>query len=135
MATIDCNADILTGRNGKVIACGETIARITQWELTLSLSTSTEWGDSDTSGYTNRAPGRRDATFSFEGKYSVANSQLGIFEPGDCCKVELFLDDDNKWVFPNAMCIDFGVSVNIDTEEIIGFTSSWGANGSWTGPA
>lgn len=47
----------------------------------------------------------------------------------------LFLDGraatvgDQYWYFPRVLCTEFSLTVDIDTEEVIGWTSSWGADG------
>lgn len=121
----------LTGRNGKFKVGTATIARCTQWVVNPKLATSSEWGDSDSAGYTNRAPGRRDATFTAEGKYDsdISANAYDIFQPEDYAAVWLTLTGSLYWKFPRAMCSDFNLTVNIDTEEVVGWTSSWGADG------
>jgi hypothetical protein len=94
-----------------------------------------EWGDSDSSGYTNRAAGRRDATFSTEGKYDTTDEVFDLFYPGDILETYLYMTKvvtpaaDVHWHFPRAACSDFKLSVNIDSEEVIGWTADWGADG------
>ena len=129
----------LTGRNGKFYAtmvdgagaAAGFITRTTQWAVNPKLASSSTWGDSDSCGYTNRAPGRRDATFSAEGKYDTTDEIFDLFQPGDIATAALFLANTTglHWYFPRAMNEDFNLTVNIDTEEVIGWTSSWGADG------
>ena len=138
----------LTGRNGAFwvnmltgmddvsdLTPDNAIARITQWAVNPTLATSTEWGDSGlagSNGFTNRAAGRDDNTFTAEGKYDTGAEVFDIFEPEDFAAAALILDDsdgDLHWSFPRAMCTDFNITVNIDTEEVIGWTSSWGSDG------
>ena len=125
----------LTGRNGRFSVDGTEVARITQWALNPTLATSTEWGDSDSSGYTSRAPGRKDCTFTAEGKYDSGNNNgYDLFQPGDMVRAVLLLTADATpaYTFASALCTDFNLTVNIDTEEVIGWTSSWGSDGSYT---
>jgi len=130
------NANTLTGRNGKftTVAVGGTagveVARATQWDVNPTLATSSEWGDSDSAGFTNRAAGRKDATFNAEGKYDSGTVVFDVFQPEDILAVGLWLDDGTTyWAFPRALCSDFNLTVNIDSEEVIGWTSSWGPDG------
>ena len=89
-----------------------------------------EWGDSDSGGYTNRAAGRKDATFSAEGKYDTTDEVFDLFQPGDVAIAVLWMDASALyWDFPRALNDDFNLSVNIDTEEVEGWTSGWGADG------
>ena len=125
----------LTGRNGKVLIGANTIARITQWAVNPTLATSTEWGDSDSAGFTNRAPGRKDATFTAEGKFdSGVRNAFDLFQPGDILLVLLYLvaDGSIRYNFPRALCTDFSLTVNVDSEEVIGWSSSWGADGEYS---
>ena len=101
------NLNTLTGRAGKftTVAVGGTagvlVARTTQWAVNPTLATSSEWGDSDSAGYTNRAPGRKDATFTAEGKYDSATEVFDVFQPEDILAVGLWLDNGTTfWAFP-----------------------------------
>ena len=73
----------LTGRNGKFVVDDTLVARITQWVVNAALASKTEWGDSSTAGFTARASGRKDATFTAEGKYDTTDEVFDIFQSGD----------------------------------------------------
>ena len=142
------SANTLTGRNGKFSAGGTVIARTTKWDVNPTLAGGAEWGDSDSAGFTNRAPGRKDATFNAEGKYDTSAEVWDIFQPGDICACLLYVSARalagrsdlyehsalGNWSFPRALCNDFSLSVDIDTEEVLGWSSSWGADGAFTYP-
>jgi len=120
----------LTGRNGKFVVGTTRVTRTTQWGVSPTLATKSEWGDSDSSGFTNRAAGRKDATFNAEGKYETSTEVFDLFQPEDIAIAVLWMNaSDLYWDFPRALCMDFGLTVNVDTEEVIGWTSSWGADG------
>jgi len=124
------SANTLTGRNAKFQVAAVLVARTTAWAVTRNLANVSTWGDSDSAGYTNRAAGRRDATFTAEGKYDSSDEVWDLFQPEDIAIAVLWLDNSSLyWDFPRAMNTDFGLAVNIDTEEVIGWTSSWGADG------
>ena len=94
------------------------------------MASKSEWGDSDSAGYTNRAPGRKDGTFETEGKFDTGTPIYNIFSPGDIVLCTLWMDYTALyWHFPRAMNLDFKLSINIDTEEVIGWQASWGADG------
>jgi hypothetical protein len=125
----------LTGRLGKFVVEDTLVARATKFDINASMATKSEWGDSDSGGYTNRAAGRRDATFDSEGKYDTADEVFDLFEEGDIAEAVLWMNDTSLyWTFPRALSLDFKMSVNIDTEEVIGWTSSWGADGIYYRP-
>ncbi len=120
----------LTGRNGKFVVDDELIARITKWDVSRALASKSEWGDSDSAGYTNRAAGRRDATFDCEGKYDTTDEVYDKFVPEDIAEAVLWMNALTLyWAFPRALCADFKMSVNVESEEVIGWASSWGADG------
>jgi len=120
----------LTGRTGKFVVGADLVARTTSWAVNPTLAGSSEWGDSDSAGYTNRASGRMDCTFTAEGKYDTGDEVFDLFQPGDILIATLWLDDDSLyWDFPRALNTDFSLTVDIDTEEVIGWTSAWGADG------
>lgn len=120
----------LTGRNGKFVVDTSLVARATQWAVNPKLASTSEWGDSDSGGYTNRAAGRKDATFTAEGKYDTTDEVFDLFEIGDIAIAVLWMDATSLyWDFPRALNNDFNIAVNIDTEEVIGWTSAWGADG------
>ena len=124
----------LTGRNGKFVVGASQVARTTQWAVNPTLAGTSEWGDSDSNGFTNRAAGRKDATFTAEGKFDNGDGGADIiyvlFQPEDILIATLWLDNVSLyWDFPRALCTDFNLTVDIDTEEVIGWTSSWGADG------
>jgi hypothetical protein len=120
----------LTARLGKFEVANSTVARTTQWQVSKSLATKSEWGDSDGAGFTNRAPGRKDATFTAEGKYDTTDEVFDLFQPEDIAIATLWLNNTTLyWDFPRALCDAFDMIVNIDTEEVIGWTSGWGADG------
>lgn len=123
------SANTVTGRNGDFVVASTLVARCTQWAVNPKLASSSEWGDSDSAGFTNRAAGRKDATFTAEGKYDTTNEVFDLFQPEDIVISVLWLNNSLYWDFPRAMNTDFNLMVNIDTEEVIGWTSAWGADG------
>ena len=118
-----------TGRAGRLGIGGNVVARTTQWSVNPTLASSSEWGDSDSAGFTNRATGRNDATFTCEGKFDTVTEIFDLFEAGDTLEATLWLNSTLFWQFPRALCTDFSLTVNIDTEEVDGWTASFGADG------
>ena len=131
----------LTGRHGRLLVDTTQVARLTQWAVSPTLATKSEWGDSDGAGYTNRAAGRMDNTFNCEGKYDSGTAGVtnayNIFQPGDMVVALLYMTMEAPtihWNFPRALCDDFGLTVNVDTEEVIGWTATFGADGIYYKP-
>ncbi len=128
------SSNTLTGRLGKHVVDTTLVARITQWQVNPKLANTSEWGDSDSAGYTNRAAGRKDATFTSEGKYDTTNECWDLFEEGDSAISTLWMNASLYWDFPVALCMDFSMMVNVDTEEVIGWNASFGADGIYYRP-
>lgn len=126
----------LTGRNGKFVVDDTLVARITKWDVNPKLASSNEWGDSDSGGYTNRSRGRKDATFNAEGKYDTTDEIFDLFQEGDIAECVLWLANSAGlyYAFPRALCSEFSISTVVDTEEVIGWTSGWGADGIYYHP-
>lgn len=125
----------ITGRNGKFVVETSLVARCTTWDVNPTLATTNEWGDSDSEGFTARSAGRKDATFNAEGKYEDTDEVFDLFQPEDSSIAVLWLDATSLyWDFPAALCTDFNLTVNIDSEEVVGWTSSWGADGKYYYP-
>ncbi len=128
----------LTGRAGRFFVGQDQIARCTNWDVNEKLAHVSEWGDSDSEGYTCRAAGRKDCTFATQGKYDTAADQvelfgLDLFHPDDCVEATLEVGAIQFYAFPRALCSDFKVSINVDTEEVIGWSADWGADGTFSG--
>lgn len=120
----------ITGRNGRKVVGSTLVAKTTRWSVNPTLATSNEWGDSDSSGYTNRSAGRKDATFDSEGKYSTTSEVFDLFAPEDIAQVTLWMNTTSLyWDFPRALCNDFSLELDIDGETVVGWTSGWGADG------
>ncbi len=126
------SSNTLTGRGGTFSVDNTSIARITQWGANPTLASSSEWGDSDSGGFTNRAAGRKDCTFTAEGKYDSTQELYTLFEPEDIVLAILGTTGTPGFNFPRALCSDFNITVNVDTEEVIGWSSNWGADGTYT---
>jgi len=119
----------ITGRLGEHVVGDTQVARLTQWQVTKTLASKTEWGDSDTAGYTARAPGRIDGTFTTEGKYDNSSEVFDLFQPGDIVISVLWMNASLYWDFPRSLNDNFQLTVNIDSQEVIGWTAAWGADG------
>lgn len=124
----------LTGIDGEHTVGGTEVARLKLWDVNPTLANTNEWGDSDSGGYTNRSRGRKDCTFNTEGVYDTTDEVWDLFEEGDNAASILKMNDSLQWSFPRSLCMDFSLAVNVDTEEVIGWSASWGADGIYYKP-
>ena len=119
----------LTGRLGKHMVETTLVARIAQFTVNPKLASVNEWGDSDSGGYTNRSAGRQDNTFTDEGKFDTDNEVWDLFQPDDNVASSLWINASLYWDFPRSLCSDFSLTVNVDSEDVVGWSASWGADG------
>lgn len=130
----------LTGVGGVIyVAVPETgtgvlVQRITTWSVNPTLATSTEWGDSNTEGYSAFQPGRKTATFTAEGKYDSGTEVWDQFFIGSRAAVWLYIQTALFWAFPCAVCNDFSLEVDVDGQTVVGWTSAWNADGKFYFP-
>lgn len=140
--------DIYTGRTGAItfrlqfpgfaslpvdfVNTGDSILRVTRWLVQETTDTSIEWADSDSAGYTIHAPGRLGARFDADGKYSGERPIFPYTRVGALVTAQLWIDRTVPylcWDFELARCTSFKCSVDVDTEEIVGWSGSWIATG------
>ena len=125
-----CSADsVRTGNAGKVVVDDVAAARITNWSVD-SVVEMTAWGDSDSAGYTNRVPGRKDATGSFTGKFDNDDKVYDLFVAGDVVELVLFeTTTPTYWYFGCAVIDRFSIAYNLDTKEAVEWSANFGADG------
>lgn len=135
MTTGQGGASARDSLEGKVVVGGTNIARVTSHSVNAT-SSSTVWGDSDSEGYTNRKKGRKDATINFEGKFDEDTPVYDLFAEGDIVKLVLWesTSQSDYWVFPCALIESFTINVNQDTNEVIGWSATAGADGKYWRP-
>jgi len=130
-----CSTTARTGSEGKVVVADQLIARVTGWTLNESIG-ETAWGDSDGEGYTNRRPGRKDCTVSFEGKFDTDSKIYTLMRVGDSVKLVLWESstDGDYWVLECVLIQSYTTTVNPDTREVITWAATAGADGIYYAP-
>jgi hypothetical protein len=123
----------VSGRLGKAVIDGELLARLTMWNVNRQAAESA-WGDSDSGGFTNRKLARRDATGNIAGKLDSDDYQYNVFDDGDICKLVLWENTTRYWVFPSCLIQNFNLEFNQDTQEVVGWTADFGADGIYYKP-
>ena len=127
------SATVVMGTVGEVVLDTTAIANMTQWTVTDTQNVS-EWGDSDSEGYTNRKGARKDGTGSVEGKlntaaaiYEVVNADA---EPEQTC----WITETLYYNFPCVIFTNFKLTVNTDSKEVLGWSVDFGAAGKFYRP-
>ena len=132
-------ATALMGLDGEVALDGTDIARLTQWSLTATANIS-EWGDSDSQGYTHRKAARHDGSGSVEGKLDSAAEAYDVMVSTPSVLVEpeqkLYIDKSDAlyWQFPCVVYSNFQLTVNTDSKEVLGWSADYGASGPFYRP-
>lgn len=120
MPTADGSTSV-SGDGGKAQLNDILVLRLKTWTINPVTSMS-EWGDSDSNGFTNRARARRDATGSLAG---VLDSDDDVWDNVLIGEVlaPLTLHVRNApqmfWYFPRVLVTSFNLTVDPDTKEVI----------------
>lgn len=128
MAATCPSSSALAGTDGNVVVNSTRIARITQFSVNHSVQT-TVWGDSDSAGYQNTKGTRKGATGAFEGKFSTDHVVYELFSPGEGVALNLFENATRAWVFPCVVITEFSMTVNVDSQEVVGWSASFSSDG------
>lgn len=125
-----CTTTAITGRNGDAVCESTLLARMTEWNITCT-SGETAWRDSDSAGYTQRLSTFLDATGSIAGKYDSGSEFWDTFWIGDKPELILWQSDTagDYFAFPCVLITSVAYVVNMDTQEVIGWTANFGADG------
>jgi len=125
---------VITGLNGEVLVGSTKIAKITKWDINPTVG-ETAWGDSDSAGHTNREPGRKDLTGNIEGKLDQADDVTLLFVPGDKVTLTLWLSNlALDYYHVPALIQSYSTEVDVDTQAVIGWSATFGANGRYFFP-
>ena len=123
----------ITGVLGKVVVDDVLVARVTSWSFDPAVG-DTEWGDSDGEGFTMVKPGRKSGSGTIEGKFDTAKPQYAVFEIGDEVQIVLWMDASRYFAIPCAVIGGFTLSINVDSQEVVGWTAPFKASGKYYYP-
>lgn len=128
-----CPTGALTGKDGNVVCDTVRLARITQWTLTETVGV-TEFADSDSGGFTNRLPQRKEASGTFDFKFDDTYPQYDRIRAGECCHLVLFMTPTIWWDIPVALITSLGFTVNVEDLEVEEGTADWQSSGIFYAP-
>jgi len=123
-----CSTTAISGRLGKAVVDDALVLRLTQWSINPTAGESA-WADSDSAGYTNRKTARLDCTGSIEGKFDTGTPVYTQFVAGDAVQLVLWQDATLYWAFPCVIITGFNFSFNQDSQEVVGWSADFGADG------
>lgn len=120
----------VTGTLGQAVVDGERIARLTAWSLQES-DGEMAWGDSDSSGHTNRKAGRLDRTGTISGKFDSDSPPYQVFRSGDIVTLALWITSaaGHYYAFPSAKISNFRLDIDQDSKQVIGWSADFGEDG------
>lgn len=135
MATAAANAaTVVCGSEGVVGVNGTRVCRITEWSFNPTFTNITEFGDSDSQGYTNRACGRKDGSGSFSGRLDTGQHPTSLFLPGDVVNLTLWETASTYWNIPRALITSFEVTFDNDAKEPVSWTAEFVPDGIYYAP-
>lgn len=116
------------GDVGEVEVGSQAIARLTQWSFNPTANLS-EWGDSDSQGYTNVRPARKAGTGSIEGKMDSGDEFYDLFSEGDEPELTLWATTALYWNIPCGVISGYTVTIDTDSKEVVGWSADFSASG------
>jgi len=129
----------ITGTGGRAVIKDILVPRVKTWSIN-ALCSVTEWGDSDSEGYTNRKEARKDATGAVVLALDSSKRIQTLFKTsafgflGENAKLTFWVDGTDYYHFPCAMIMTLTMTVNVDTKEVVEANIDWGADGRWYHP-
>lgn len=111
----------LTSVDGDVKWNGTQVEHASGWSINPTVE-SKAYSSNKTGGKRNRRPGNIDAT----GSFTVYSTDGGVpMLPGQIAKLELFVDATKKWDVQNAIVTSTDPEVDVDNNELVGYTINW----------
>jgi len=124
---------VLNGSNGSLSCDGVRLARLTAWSATATSGTN-DFADSDSGGYTQTFPTRRQITGSADFKISTDFPQWDRLREGECCDLVLNLNSTLYIDIPIAVITSFAINVNIEDLEVEEGTIEFSSSGRYYMP-
>lgn len=121
------------GNLGKAVVDDTLVLRLTQWNFT-SVTTTTEWGDSDSAGFMNTKAARRNATGTITAKFDTGRKPYNVLREGDNLNLVLWEDATDYWAFPRVVITSFNLVFDPNTKEVVEWTADWTADNVFYAP-
>lgn len=122
------------GSDGVVAVGTVRVCRLTNWSFNPTTSAS-EWGDSDSAGFTNRKNARKDGTGTLTGKLEdTQKPHQDLFMPGDTVLLALWENASEYWYIGRALITSYTVTFDQDSKEVVEWSADFGADGRYYRP-
>lgn len=136
--TVQINAAISGGnhKGDDPTTSTQLMYRVTQWTLEAT-SSPFEWADSDSDGYSNRAPTKLGATGTVTVKLDTGRFIYAMFNEGDYVNLSLFIRKglDLQYNLPRAHIENLSWTVDPNLQEPIEVSFNFGNDGIYYTPA
>ncbi|MGE3406806.1 MAG: hypothetical protein AB7I37_08335 [Pirellulales bacterium] len=119
-----------SGKDGKVLIGGTSLADITHWSLR-TLSHNSAYASSSTGGHKKRVPGIKDASGTIAFKLNTSDPITDDFDEGSSVTLLLHLDATRYYSVP-AVIDAIRLEVDIDSGQVVGGVAEFSGNGAWT---
>lgn len=122
------------GSDGVAVVGSTRVCRLTSWSFNPTASSS-EWGDSDSAGYTNVKNARKAGTGSIAGKLEVTQKpHKALFLPGDTVKLVLWESQSEYWYLARAHINSYNLTFDQDSKEVVEWTADFASDGKYYRP-
>jgi hypothetical protein len=122
----------ISGQYGDAKISTTSIAEIGKWDFE-SKAKNAKYTSNKTLGYERTLPGTLSGSGGLTGFHDPTAPATAIIDAGTAVTLKLYINATQFYVVP--ACIDnFKLSIDIETGAIVGWTSSFSADGAWTNP-
>lgn len=122
----------ISGKDGDVKIGSTAICEIRKWSFSPKAN-NPSYASNKTAGYTRRVPGIKDGSGSMEGAWDPASPAVAVIDPATAVTLKLYINATQFYEVPSVID-EFGLNVEVESGEIVSWTSTFSANGAWTNP-
>lgn len=123
----------ISGQGGDFTVGGQSIKEVKKWSLNTMIVIHA-YSSNKTGGFKRKVTGIKDGKGSIEGVWDPAAPLPSQMEVGQTLAAAALTKAGQQYTY-NALFADNKVSVDIDTGDIIGWTSDYEVDGAWTNAA
>jgi hypothetical protein len=123
----------ITGRDGDAKIGSTQICEVTKWSFNPKVNI-VSYSSNKTAGYKQKLFGVREATGNLEGVWDASNPSYSVVaEATTDIALKLYITSTQFWAI-TAVIESFSQDVNIDAGEMVTWSASFHAKGTWTSP-
>ncbi|MBX7164808.1 MAG: hypothetical protein K1X74_00545 [Pirellulales bacterium] len=123
---------LLSGRDGKVLVGGATVADVSGWHF-MTRAEGKTYASSATAGFRRRTSGARHGQGKLQGKLDRGAAIHEAFAEGDTVVLRLHLSPTHYYQVP-AVIDALRLVVDVERDEVTGWEAEFTSDGAWTEP-